>query len=739
MRYHGLSVSEAIRELAREAGIDSSPQHTTPRRLERTPADADLPPPTAWQHAAHAALIRAHHFLLSAQGDAPAARAWLHARGITDDLIRAHQLGYNDGFYTLSYQDADGKSIALAPGITIPIYAGGELWGIKIRRRVGDFAAALQRAVDQQRDGSPVDKYTWLRGSRTGIPFGADGIGSGQPVLIVEGEFDAMVAQAALSEVTVITGGSASTPLKAHIVERLKSASALYTCFDNDAAGRRAKPLQQLEALGSKALTLRGGAKDVTEYLQQGGDLSAWFTAATRQSLWWETLPPEVSDILHLRYKAHHDPCTKNSINTVRLLHKAESAELIDAQGFTVKELLAAARHVGIQTSRPTLERALSELDTLFCSKIVSIETSIPHNFEQKPHTGRPPTKYQLLPKQVVVEGLLGIARRSLAEKYCGTHHLARLGAEALVALMEGTQAEQVAQELSAITEGARERQQWSMAQVRERYRADMERLTRGLQGASISHLEPAWELFDYRAAKVRALVSRTEGQPITQKTLAQEAGCSVSYLPTLLKRAGIESTPHSATFEIRYGSNLGRQISQINYQHQCKVISLNAMRGEEVVGWCPANRADPEWVRQQRESGHRVVAHATTGNTYRIVCDEPPLPVPKPAKTPAAKPSSGEAGARRTVSKAQAPEAKRTPPHDYFKGHDPEWVFKQLALAVELVTGYRRHYSEEQLVFLDVDTGEIVCRVCDYRDLLRLLGVKALPVVGKQVCTPAG
>ncbi len=710
-RYHGLSTAEVLQELAGTAARAARP---AVRRLEHT-SSADEPPPTAWQRAARAAATRAHEFLR--HSDHPQARAtrdYLHNRGITDALIEKYGIGYNPQWQDMGLEDDTGK-IALARGITIPIEAEGQLWNVKTRRHVGDFAAALH-ITDTHKDGTPVDKYIGLRGHRTGIPFGADRLESGRDVLVVEGEFDAIVAQAALPQVTVITVGSASTPIKRRFLERLKTAGQIYTLFDNDAAGKKAKPLEQLAALGSKPLTLPQGVKDPTAFLQQDGDLAAWYRASTRQTGWWEgDLPSAVGEIL--RDALPDGSSAKRCEKIARLLNSAINSGLIAAEGFTVKDVIAAAEILQVQLSPRTIARGLEELalKDLFLSKVGSTG-SIPPNFD-KNSTGRRAIVYHAQPEAVIRANLLQLARRYLAEKHTGEKTLARFTPEMLAALTGEPNRELAAAVMHAI-EPAHQRQSWQREQAIKRFNADYERLAAGLESPRILQLEPIWATYDPCAAKARAIIRETAGKPISQKQLARELNCAESYVPKIMDRAGIESSPNFGEFPIQPTADLAKEIRRISYQHKGKVFELKAKEGERYVESRCLSQVDSQWVNAQRAQGRQIVARTRLANSYYLVLKEPAEPEPKARREPVPHYCT------------RTPKAPRlTLKHDYRQGYNPRWVFGQLVLAVELVTGYHAHHSEGSTLLIDRPTGEIMRRIKDYRDLLAILGLRAADV----------
>ncbi len=104
-------------------------------------------------------------------------RAWgylIWERGLSENPIRLAQLGYLPGAPTV-WREIEGLNVPC--GILIPWVVEDEVWGIKVRRAAGE-----QRY--QQVSG----------GSIRGCLYMADRILPRTPLIITEGEFDALIA-----------------------------------------------------------------------------------------------------------------------------------------------------------------------------------------------------------------------------------------------------------------------------------------------------------------------------------------------------------------------------------------------------------------------------------------------------------------------------------------------------------------------------------------------------------------
>src|SRR5690606_22239632 len=83
-------------------------------------------------------------------------------------------------------------------------------------------------------------KYLNVTGSKLrGALFNGDAVQPDKPLLIVEGEFDAMLA-GQLLDLAVITPGPVSNTLTNRQLEHIRAASVVYILMDNDEAGQGA-------------------------------------------------------------------------------------------------------------------------------------------------------------------------------------------------------------------------------------------------------------------------------------------------------------------------------------------------------------------------------------------------------------------------------------------------------------------------------------------------------------------
>lgn len=240
------------------------------RPIEPPPPEPCEPPCAAWQARANDAADAAYDALWSDAGAKP--RAWLAGRGFTEATMNAAGLGYRTAD-TFDAPEAwglpvDHKRVYTPRGITIPWLIDGALWRLNVRRPL----SAAQIA-----DGE--EKYRGPAGHSNGLYGGGLELGKKWPVVLVEGEFDALaVRQAAHDLACVVALGSTGGARRVRWLARLALCPLVLIATDSDPAGEQAAGYW-IDALGSTARRWRPYLKDCGEMLQAGMDVRGWVEA----------------------------------------------------------------------------------------------------------------------------------------------------------------------------------------------------------------------------------------------------------------------------------------------------------------------------------------------------------------------------------------------------------------------------------------------------------------------------
>jgi hypothetical protein len=152
---------------------------------------------------------------------AAALRYLIERRGLSLETIRRHRLGWTP---RVKLPTSDGARAWRASGIVIPWLDGDRLELVKIRQPDGREPRYAQAfAADP---------------NRPRIYPGPEAIRPGTPLVIVEGEFDAMIRDQEIGDLaSVITTGSASTPLDPSMLPALLRCPQWHAAHDSDDAG----------------------------------------------------------------------------------------------------------------------------------------------------------------------------------------------------------------------------------------------------------------------------------------------------------------------------------------------------------------------------------------------------------------------------------------------------------------------------------------------------------------------
>jgi len=185
---------------------------------------------------------------------------YLRSRGLKDETIKAARIGYNPAKMRQSADKWGMKQHSmLAQGIIIPWFLGeGEIWRITVRD-------------ESVTEGTKEGRYKQVAGGSNGL-YLAYTLGYDRPVILVEGEFDALsVAQECGHDVSVVATGTTEGSRITRWLAALATRDMVLVAFDAEESGDKAAQwwLDRLE----NAHRLRPWWKDANQMLQDGVDL----------------------------------------------------------------------------------------------------------------------------------------------------------------------------------------------------------------------------------------------------------------------------------------------------------------------------------------------------------------------------------------------------------------------------------------------------------------------------------
>jgi hypothetical protein len=240
------------------------------------------PPGDPWQEMAARVITRGEEELWGPGGTA--AREYLQARGLREDTARTFHLGWSAGYW----EKVEDRPVRVEAGVLIPCTARWRVWYIKSRLHPG-IAYKCRKCKAERLGPGPcpacgddVPRYKNITGSQSAAIFNAPALLGADVGLLVEGEFDAMIAAQELEGLGIAAatmGSAANLPDLATWGAYLVKPKRIAAAYDNDPAGD--KGLEMLAKLAPKIERLHlPGEKDLNAYHLAGGHLRAWAIAA---------------------------------------------------------------------------------------------------------------------------------------------------------------------------------------------------------------------------------------------------------------------------------------------------------------------------------------------------------------------------------------------------------------------------------------------------------------------------
>lgn len=279
MQKEGLTFSEAVRQLAEEAGIPIGPEDAysepSPQQQERIELLK-----------AYELSARVYRSILMNTVQGRDALAYLRTRGISDELIDTFQLGYAPNMWDALVKQLEKSGFllpAMERGGLVSAKADGQGYVDKFRDRVmipihdpkGRAIAFGGRAMGDVQPkylNSPESALFHKSRSLFNLHRARADIRKREQIVLFEGYFDVIRAWQAGVHHGVATMGTALTGDHAEAIKRLTGEAVI--CYDGDSAGQAAAfksiPLLEQAGLSVKVAMLPDG-KDPDEYIAANG------------------------------------------------------------------------------------------------------------------------------------------------------------------------------------------------------------------------------------------------------------------------------------------------------------------------------------------------------------------------------------------------------------------------------------------------------------------------------------
>ena len=191
-----------------------------------------------------------YNLQLKTASDSNKANSAFQARGISEEIISKFTLGWAPDKFDILYKELSKEfkdEILEKAGLIIKSNKGG--WIDRFRNRIiipiqnenGDFVAFGARAVDKDQNPKYLNSSDSLIYNKSKILFGLnsakEAIKNEDAVIIMEGYFDVISAQANGVENAVASCGTAMTAEHVKLLSRYTKSRRIFLSFDTDNAG----------------------------------------------------------------------------------------------------------------------------------------------------------------------------------------------------------------------------------------------------------------------------------------------------------------------------------------------------------------------------------------------------------------------------------------------------------------------------------------------------------------------
>jgi len=191
-----------------------------------------------------------YNLQLKVAEDASKANSALSSRGINDDIITKFTLGWAPNKYDVLYKELSKEfkdEVLEKAGLILKSNSGG--WIDRFRNRIiipiqnenGEYVAFGARAVDKDQNPKYLNSSDSLIYNKSKLLFGLNSaknaIKNEDSVVIMEGYFDVISAQANGVENAVASCGTAMTAEHVKLLSRYTKSRRIFLSFDTDNAG----------------------------------------------------------------------------------------------------------------------------------------------------------------------------------------------------------------------------------------------------------------------------------------------------------------------------------------------------------------------------------------------------------------------------------------------------------------------------------------------------------------------
>jgi len=299
-------------------------------------------------------------------------RELLARRGVSTETAQRFGLGFAPAGGTSLAQFLRSRKRSVADATAARLVRDGQDFFrnrliVPIRDERGQVVAFVGRTVadDPRKYVNSPDTAAYSKGRVLfALDLAKEGIGGKGHAVLVEGQFDVIVAHQYGVTNAIATSGTALTEDQVRLLKRFTDEVVL--AFDGDSAGKQAafRAIEQHAAGGIHTRVLNlGGAKDPDEFLRAGGDWEKAVREAPPEWEFWiresiQGLNPTRPRDLELALERVYPVLAKIPDPAVREAYRVKAADLLGIEARLMTRPLKTARKAPDREAAPVVQEA---------------------------------------------------------------------------------------------------------------------------------------------------------------------------------------------------------------------------------------------------------------------------------------------------------------------------------------------------------------------------------------------
>jgi len=312
-----------------------------------------------------------YQYVLNSTPTGEVGRALLAKRGVSPETAQKFGLGFAPAGGTSLAQFLRSRERSIADATAARLVRDGQDFFrnrliVPIRDERGQVVAFVGRTVadDPRKYVNSPETAAYSKGRVLfALDLAKEAIGSKGFAVLVEGQFDVIVAHQHGVTNAIATSGTALTEDQVRLLKRFTDEVVL--AFDGDSAGKQAafRAIEQHAAFGihTRVLSL-GGAKDPDEFLRGGGDWDAALKEAPPEWEFWirdsiKDLNPTRPRDLEMALERVYPVLGKITDAAVREAYRVKAAEWLGVEARLMNRAVRSGRRTSERAAEPEEQR----------------------------------------------------------------------------------------------------------------------------------------------------------------------------------------------------------------------------------------------------------------------------------------------------------------------------------------------------------------------------------------------